>query len=399
MSLSNLAFRLILGDFNCRSNSWWKGDISTKEGIDLESVSSSHGLHQLITDPTHILPQSSSCIDLIFIDQPNLVIDSGVHSSLHANCHHQITHCKLNLKIVFPLPYECLVWNYRKADVTAIRKALDLVNWEFIFLNKTIHDQVLALDQVLMNIFTNYIPNKYKFFDDQNPPQMNDCIKSKIQQKNSLFKQYVKNRCTAHDYQSLQFATKKLSDYIMERKNEQNFPLSQSLNNPATSSKTYWTILQTFYSGKKIPLIPPLVIKNQLITDFWEKATYFSLHFARQCTPIENDSSILAETNCLCDATILAVDFENQDILKIIRALDINKAHSHENISTRMIKICDSSIVKPLSIIFYNSLNSGLFLDNWKRSNFVPVHKKGNKQLIQNYRRHYCQLVARFLKA
>ena len=109
MSLSNPAFRLILGDFNCRSNSWWKGDISTKEGIDLESVSSSHGLHQLITDPTHILPQSSSCIDLIFIDQPNLVIDSGVHSSLHANCHHQITHCKLNLKIVFPPPYERLV--------------------------------------------------------------------------------------------------------------------------------------------------------------------------------------------------------------------------------------------------------------------------------------------------
>ena len=29
----------------------------------------------------HILPQSSSCIDFIFIDQPNLVIDSGIHSS------------------------------------------------------------------------------------------------------------------------------------------------------------------------------------------------------------------------------------------------------------------------------------------------------------------------------
>ena len=88
MSLSNPVFRLILGDFNCRSNSWWKGNICTKEGIYLESVSPSHGLHQLITDPTHILPQSSSCIDLILIDQPNLVIVSGVHSSLHVNCHH-----------------------------------------------------------------------------------------------------------------------------------------------------------------------------------------------------------------------------------------------------------------------------------------------------------------------
>ena len=69
---------MISGDFNCRSNSWLEGDISTKKGFDLESFSSSHGLHQLITYPTHILPHSSSCIDLIFIDQPNFVIDSGV---------------------------------------------------------------------------------------------------------------------------------------------------------------------------------------------------------------------------------------------------------------------------------------------------------------------------------
>ena len=101
---------LRLGDFNCRSNFWWEGDISTKEGIDLESVSSSHGVHQLITDPTHILTQTFSWTDLIFIDQLNLVIDSGAYSSLHANCHHQITHCKLNLKIVFHPPYERLVW-------------------------------------------------------------------------------------------------------------------------------------------------------------------------------------------------------------------------------------------------------------------------------------------------
>ena len=159
-------------------------------------------------------------------------------------------------------------------------------------------------------------------------------------------------------YQNLYFAITESSDYITERKNEYNFQLSQSLNNPGTSSKTYWTILKTFFNGKKIPLIPPLVINDQLITDFREKANYFKLYFARQCTPIENDSSIPTETNCLCDATISAVDFEDQDILKIIRALDINKAHGHDNISTRMIKICDSSIVKLLSIILRNSLNS-----------------------------------------
>ena len=60
----------------------------------------------MINEPTHILPVSSSCIDLIFVFQPNLVMESGVHSSLHQKCHHQITYAKLNLKIHYPPPCE-----------------------------------------------------------------------------------------------------------------------------------------------------------------------------------------------------------------------------------------------------------------------------------------------------
>ena len=104
----------------------------------------------------------------------------GVHSSEHTNCHHQITHGKLNLNIVFLPPYECLVRNYKRRDVTAIRKALDAVDWDFIYLNKTVHDQALSFDQVLMNIFTDDdLYNRYNYFGDQDPPWMNDRIKLK----------------------------------------------------------------------------------------------------------------------------------------------------------------------------------------------------------------------------
>ena len=65
--------------------------------MQLDALTSSYGLQQLVNEPTHI-PSSSSCIDLIVTDQPSLVVSSGAHPSLHANCHHQITYCKLNLK-------------------------------------------------------------------------------------------------------------------------------------------------------------------------------------------------------------------------------------------------------------------------------------------------------------
>ena len=49
-------------------------------------------------------------------------------------------------------------------------------------------------------------------------------------------------------------------------------------------------------------------------------------------------------------------------------------------------KICDQSIVKPLSIIYQNCHNTGTFSDIWKKSNIVPVHKKSDKQIANNCR-------------
>ena len=108
------SFSVILRDFNARSKSWCLDDITTYEGSKIGSLTTTHGLHQLISQPTHLLPTSSTCIDLIFTDQPNLVVNSGAHPSLQKNCHHQISFCKLNLKIEYPPPYERLVRDYKK---------------------------------------------------------------------------------------------------------------------------------------------------------------------------------------------------------------------------------------------------------------------------------------------
>ena len=40
----------------------------------------------------------------------------------------------------------------------------------------------------------------------------------------------------------------------------------------------------------------------------------------------------------------------------------------------------------PLSIIFKNCIDNGAFPDIWKKYNIIPVHKKGDKQIIDIYR-------------
>ena len=51
-----------------------------------------------------------------------------------------------------------------------------------------------------------------------------------------------------------------------------------------------------------------------------------------------------------------------------------------------MLKICGSAIVEPLSILLNNSVSQSMFPDIWKRSNIFPIHKKGDKQIISNYK-------------
>ena len=78
---------------------------------------------------------------------------------------------------------------------------------------------------------------------------------------------------------------------------------------------------------------------------------------------------------------------QSKDILLIINSLNSSRAHGYDNISIKMIKICNGSVTIPLKIIFEESLKKGIFQTYGKKENIIPAHKKEDKTLINNYRR------------
>ena len=106
---------------------------------------------------------------------------------------------------------------------------------------------------------------------------------------------------------------------------------------------------------------------------------------ADKCTPIKNNSIIPNFIECESMNRLTLIVFNDESILKITRALDANKAHGND-ISIWMIMLCNKSIISTVSLIYKNCIDSGIFPNIWKKSNVAPVHKKGDKQVVDNFR-------------
>ena len=89
---------------------------------------------------------------------------------------------------------------------------------------------------------------------------------------------------------------------------------------------------------------------------------------ASKCTPLNNNSKISEIQSYVTNAKLSSVKFESKEVINI-RSLDVNKVHGHDNIFIRILKICDTAIVEPLTIIFDNCINHSMYPDVWKKSN------------------------------
>ena len=133
---------MIIGNFNARFNRWWENHSNNTGKVSVDNLISSYGLKQLIAKPSHILPTSGSCIDLLFTNQTNMVMNNGVFPSIHQSFHHQIVLAEVSLKIFYRSPSTQHVWGYSNINHEAIYNGIDGFDWEKAFSKVNVHTQV-----------------------------------------------------------------------------------------------------------------------------------------------------------------------------------------------------------------------------------------------------------------
>ena len=168
-------------------------DEVTTEGTKLSGLCDSYCLNQLIEEPTHILGNSLSCIDLIITDQPNLFVDSGVHSSLYAKSHHQIVFGVVNLSVPRPPPYKRTVWEYDKANIDMINHDLSSINWYEMFDGLDINQAVDLFTTLFLSVIARHVPNREIICSDR------DAQKA-IKRIHCVYRRHVKRRRKPEDW-------------------------------------------------------------------------------------------------------------------------------------------------------------------------------------------------------
>ena len=131
-----------------------------------------------------------------------------------------------------------------------ISKAVQGFDWDNAFLGKSTEQKASILKKTILNIMSNFIPNKIITIDDRDPAWINNKIKSLIKNKNEYFNNCVKpnNSESIRHFEQIQDTLRRS---IEISKQKYYFKLSRKLAINKINTKCYWSILKSFLSNKK----------------------------------------------------------------------------------------------------------------------------------------------------
>ncbi len=72
--------------------------------------------------------------------------------------------------------------------------------------------------------------------------------------------------------------------------------------------------------------------------------------------------------------------------MRFLSNLTISKASGLDQISAKVLKIAAPSIAPSLTLIFNQSIRTGIFPSDWKVARVTPIYKSGGKFCMSNYR-------------
>ena len=330
------------------------------------------GVSQLILEPTH---RCGNTLDLLLSDTPDIVHDIIVHHpGSFINSDHSPLTFGIRTFIKRKKASKRSIYNYKKANWKDLNRDLNRVDWHFI-LNSVEPDTGWNIFKTKFLLFCDKHIPKIKIKESFQPPWFDSDV-FKLNKKKEHFRKLFKETNDTKYYKKFSSLRKQLK-FLIKSKMRSNYDDELS---PNTITKKFWSSVKSVTKSSRIP--DKMYLNDCIRTEPEEIANLFNKHFFDQ---FSDKSSYDIDIDFTNDA-FYDFSFDKLTIYNHLKQINPNKSQGPDKIGGLVIKNCAISISLPLSILFNISYRTGIIPAEWKTANIVPVHKKGDKSSINNYR-------------
>lgn len=190
----------------------------------------------------------------------------------------------------------------------------------------------------------------------------------------------IKNSRTAANMEKFRKLRQHLKNWIrLERRNY----VKNIADEIHSNSKRFWSYFA--FKNKAKPIPDKLTYNNTTFSDDRARAEAFN-DFFKSVYKDHSRCQVTFDEPVITDNSLCHVQVSVEEISKILSSLDVHKAIGPDKLPTIVLKECAESLAPSVTAVVNFGLRTGLQLTEWKKANVPPIHKKGKKDLVENYR-------------
>ena len=345
-----------------------------------------------ISKPTRITRKTATLIDNIFLSQnlqhqmhPHLIIeDLSDHLPI------LVIIRDLSKGTTNSTSIRCR--NLNPANLEKINNDIMNHDWHKLLDNANADQGFINFHRILCETIDKHAPEQNKRINPKKiirDPWITSGIMKSLNKQRQMFKSQIKGDVSTFNYKNYRNNLQKIIRY------SRNKYLHEKCTEYRRDSRKLWRLINDMIrkTKNKQTMIEGLKIKNlmrydpdTITNEFCEFFSTVGERFSGDIKTPENNTEYYLDRMTRNNSTLFLTPTNLEEVKDLITSLPNKTSSGHDSISNNLLKKLSPSITEPLTIVFNKSLESGMFPEEMKKADVVPLHKSKAEHECTNYR-------------